>query len=835
MKAQMKAVMASAVVIVLALAAVSGVTYSWFSDSDEADVTINTATIDIDVGFDIGGTWKDSYTIPENWNGGELKVDFSIKNGSTTSITYRTVTTVTATYDPNTTFSGDLTKIKVFGQYLEQDPNSNNGTWVSMPVTNGWRDVVYNESEVNDDIHETLTVDYAGTGNLNGVSLKITLKVEAYPIEYEHEQEVIITDNNGIKTATTQINGSNATSNGVNVDIPELNTTINFNKAAVNGMEGVVVTVTDQTAQYAVNNGDVNGEVLGAIGVTFTDKDGYPTNMSTGGKATVTMTIDGIIEGPTVFHIVNGDYIPVNSGYSHVGNTTIITFIAESFSDYVAISVSESVWDGSEWDGGVEGSGLEVIPGKGTKTGTIVVHSAKGLVYLNTLSDKWVKYYTNGKGTSFSDYSTNNGGLGTDYYYSWTWRILLANDLDMNSQSMDSIDITRWGTFDGCGHTISNVELKEGQGSLFLNGAKLIMNLDIENIIINSPNNQRVGAVANQASCENVHVMGAEITGGKYVGGLVGYGSSFIDCSVTDSNIKGKEKTVGGLVGYACGDPNMATISGNVVDNVEVIGAYNVGGLLGQAQHVTVENNTVRYVTLESTDSLPEDASSNEVRTGDIVARIVSTDEKPTIIDSNNVAENISLVVSSTEELQKAINNNATHIILTDGEFIADLYNVSERDKLTITGQGADTRLSFSNLQVRASQFNELTIENCTVERMPNKTWGHLVFGASINSEGVYTISNCFFNGNGSQGIYINEDYVSGAIFNIENCTFNGDFGKEGAITIQNNSNICMTVNVTGCVFNNLSESSHKIFIHYEYDGWNLNADGVQVHWNAQQ
>ena len=47
MKAQMKAVMASAVVIVLALAAVSGVTYSWFSDSEQANIDISTGTLDV--------------------------------------------------------------------------------------------------------------------------------------------------------------------------------------------------------------------------------------------------------------------------------------------------------------------------------------------------------------------------------------------------------------------------------------------------------------------------------------------------------------------------------------------------------------------------------------------------------------------------------------------------------------------------------------------------------------------------------------------------------------------------------------------------------------------
>jgi hypothetical protein len=117
---------------------------------------------------------------------------------------------------------------------------------------------------------------------------------------------------------------------------------------------------------------------------------------------------------------------------------------------------------------------------------------------------------------------------------------------------------------------------------------------------------------------------------------------------------------------------------------------------------------------------------------------------------------------------------------------------------------------------------------------MPNKSWGHLVFGASNNANGVYTISNCTFNGVGTQGIYINEQ-VSGATYNILNCTFNGDFGGEGAVTIQNNDGVNHTVNVTGCTFNDIPATSHEIYVLYAFNGWTLNAEGVDAYWKALQ
>ena len=101
-----------------------------------------------------------------------------------------------------------------------------------------------------------------------------------------------------------------------------------------------------------------------------------------------------------------------------------------------------------------------------------------------------------------------------------------------------------------------------------------------------------------------------------------------------------------------------------------------------------------------------------------------------------------------------------------------------------------------------------------------------LVFGSSSNAKGVYTIENCTFEGVGTQGIYINEE-VSGAEYNIIGCTFNGDFGGEGAVTIQAGDtpgprNAAFTVNVTGCEFNNIPNTSHKIAVLFTDTAWTL-------------
>jgi len=177
--------------------------------------------------------------------------------------------------------------------------------------------------------------------------------------------------------------------------------------------------------------------------------------------------------------------------------------------------------------------------------------------------------------------------------------------------------------------------------------------------------------------------------------------------------------------------------------------------------------------------------------------------------------------VANDTELKDAIAAGATEIVLGAGEFTVDLYNIAARDSLTITGQGAATKLNFKHGQVRLELFNSFTISNCTIGRMVDKSWGQLVFSTGKDG-GVYTVSNCIFNGESTQGIYMNpangnEKYV------IEGCTFTGDFGIEGAITVQNNSEIT-TLTVSDDNVFNVDDDSEELTIHYHKSNLTLNS-----------
>jgi hypothetical protein len=173
--------------------------------------------------------------------------------------------------------------------------------------------------------------------------------------------------------------------------------------------------------------------------------------------------------------------------------------------------------------------------------------------------------------------------------------------------------------------------------------------------------------------------------------------------------------------------------------------------------------------------------------------------------------------VESQEEFDNALANVNTHTInLGVGTYVADIYNGTPgRKSLTIIGSEGTKfgHTATTGGQLRLDLFDSFTIRNCEIiQRSGVKTWGHIVFGSGNKANGVYTIENCKFNGVGTQGIYINEN-TTGATYNILNCTFDGDFGTEGAITIQTNKNVNHIVNVKGCTFNNIPDTSHRIFL----------------------
>jgi predicted ribosomally synthesized peptide with SipW-like signal peptide len=348
---------------------------------------------------------------------------------------------------------------------------------------------------------------------------------------------------------------------------------------------------------------------------------------------------------------------------------------------------------GAAWDGIVPDTMPETLVVDGD-TLTVHVKDAYAFAYLSTLSSKWAELYTDGNGNEWINYAN---GAGENYYYSDRWTVSLEADINLLNCPIEPVVIklgesTGPSAFDGKGHTISNVVVKNGQTALFNSRVDPIKNLTVENIVVNAPDATRVAAISNMGALENVHVVNANVIGGKYVGGLVGQGSNIINCSIKNSVIVGTDKTVGGLVGYCSGDPDQASATGNVVENVTVTGAYNVGGMFGQAQNVNVDGNTVKNATVISTKALPANASSNEVRTAALAARSAFAN---TTIGSNTV-ENVACGIE-VYGLTLIPNGENSKIIVNDKEGFLNLTKLSADWRELFTDGNGNEWINYAN------------------------------------------------------------------------------------------------------------------------------------------
>lgn len=199
---------------------------------------------------------------------------------------------------------------------------------------------------------------------------------------------------------------------------------------------------------------------------------------------------------------------------------------------------------------------------------------------------------------------------------------ILENDIDCTDEVVTPLfdNLTQFsGSFDGNGHTISNVTLSttSGYSGLFGYNAGTIKNLTINNITITSSRAAVTycGVIAgyNTGVIENVDINNATITatsngtGYQYIGGLVGYngegatsaGTRINDCKLTNINITLNARNVaaiGGMVGENYGETaerrpeiNDSSVSGTIIANLanlsdqkDIFLEYAVGGFIGR-------------------------------------------------------------------------------------------------------------------------------------------------------------------------------------------------------------------------------------------------------------
>jgi len=164
---------------------------------------------------------------------------------------------------------------------------------------------------------------------------------------------------------------------------------------------------------------------------------------------------------------------------------------------------------------------------------------------------------------SLADFvNAGNGDATADVYY------IVINDLDLTAYAAGE-------GWDPIGN-YSTEYTTEFHGTFNGNYKK------VTNLKINRPTTDfqgLFGVIYGSGSVKNLVVQNCDITGQKYVGGLMGVNSSaysISNCSAT-GKVSGTGKYVGGLVGY-----NTYSIIFNCYAAVNVIGTNYVGGLVGE-------------------------------------------------------------------------------------------------------------------------------------------------------------------------------------------------------------------------------------------------------------
>ena len=431
----------------------------------------------------------------------------------------------------------------------------------------------------------------------------------------------------------------------------------------------------------------------------------------------------------------------------------------------------------SMWNGKVPTEMPESLVVDGA-TQTVHVKDAAAFAYLSTLSQKWASLYTDGQGTTYTNYVKGKGG---NYYYSGQWTVSLETDIDLNNYAITPVDIvfgqsTGATAFEGNNHTIRNINTTTG---LFANGTRAsFSNLTLENV--KATNGALAGIVNSLVT--NVTVKNATISGTDYVGGLVGKTySSVVRCKVIDSTVIATGKEAGGLIGYAETNSKGSTITSNTVKNVSVYANNRAAGLVAQPNvNIKVYDNTIDTVTVGVTDAgeyQPDAVASNALAPANVYNN--------TVINAT-VNKDIAVAANNTD-LKNAAKSGG-EVVVAPGSYKLPATSDFDANTTLICTPGTvfegKSGLNINGATVTGAEFSNES--------------GNAVSG-TVNG----TFKDCDFTGsNALRGCYAGENVV------FENCTFSGDvYG----IHFDGGSNDVLFRNCTFSGFNAMGSAITKL------------------------
>ena len=394
--------------------------------------------------------------------------------------------------------------------------------------------------------------------------------------------------------------------------------------------------------------------------------------------------------------------------------------------------------------------------------------------------------------------------------------IKLKTDIDLAGYNWIPIgSVTKdhgsfYGTFDGDGHTISNLYVNmTGNGAGFFaktsgggDGPRaVIKNLKFKNVNVKSTGSYVGGVIANAGG--NTEVSNITVTGniyvegnGGYVGGIVGHGyPDMYECSVIGNDgsyVKSHYWCAGGIIGYA--GEGGTILEDCYVENIDVYGAYGgaaaVAGLLQDGNKV--DNVSAKNVTITSdSDYCMGYIAGNGVASTltNISVENVTATAKGSAITATDAVATVNGVPYF--DIQAAIN------AAKNGETVKVLCDI-ELDGKILVAQGTNAVLDLNGFTVsyETSVANDALMQNCGTLKIVNGTITFKYVGTpdTTYSKGNYTISNQgkLTVGNGAT-ILNTTAKMSHACYTIDNNTCASSQGatlivNEGATIINENN-----------------------------------------------
>ena len=414
------------------------------------------------------------------------------------------------------------------------------------------------------------------------------------------------------------------------------NLTINDGTFAPSGADGSSIFITngDYEVQFAVTGGFFNTK----IGCTDATKAGVK-GCIVGGTFTTSA-----IDNTNAALIANG-HIAVDNGD---GTYNVVNLRAPEVEIY----------------------GLTLKPnGDNSK---VIVNDKEGFMNLTKLFNDWTALFTDGNGTTYTNYAN---GAGVDYYYAGRWTVSLEADIDLNNATISPIIINHpvsagKPTFTGNNHTIKNAKIAtdtatENEAGLFGSSSCGFRDLKLDNIHVTGSNvgGSTAGVLAgsNNIGIDNITITNSSVEGGKYTGGVVGYGYTDVtNCTLTNVSVKGGYK-LGGLIGYICASNGYThDVTGNTLTECSVDGIgngiyaggkseYIIGMLVGNYNcDGTCQDNVVYDMTTTATKVI------GKIEAGKVVN------------ESNNI---VTYVVENYEEFEAAAKAGGNIVLGADIEF----------------------------------------------------------------------------------------------------------------------------------------------------------------------